>query len=217
MFHPSEIELAETTKPILADVERLKPSCVVFDSLSELRLLAGNALRYRRQILALKQFFADRDCTVLLLDDMTATDHDLQVQSIAHGVILLEQLNPEYGAERRRLRVVKFRGVHFRGGYHDYMIRRGGLEVFPRLVAAEHRQVPSREQLASGIPALDTCSAVASSKARARSSSERPARASPRWPRSSPRGGRPRPARRDVHLRRDRRHSSPARTALRST
>ena len=94
MFHPSEIELASTTQLILEDVERLRPARVVFDSLSELRLLAGNALRYRRQILALKQFFASRDCTVLLLDDMTATDHDLQMQSIAHGVVLLEQLNP---------------------------------------------------------------------------------------------------------------------------
>ena len=96
---------------------------MVFDSLSELRLLAGSALRYRRQILALKQFFATRDCTVLLLDDLTATDHDLQMQSIAHGVVLLEQLNPEYGGERRRLRVVKYRGVKFRGGYHDFVHR----------------------------------------------------------------------------------------------
>lgn len=155
MYHPSEIELAETTKRILRDVERLRPSCVVFDSLSELRLLAGSPLRYRRQILALKQFFATRECTVMLLDDMTATDHDLQVQSIAHGVILLEQLNPEYGSERRRLRVVKYRGVHFRGGYHDYVIRTGGLHVFPRLVAAEHRQQVPPAKLASGIAELD--------------------------------------------------------------
>src|SRR5580765_4901167 len=137
MFQPSEIELAATTKLILADVEELNPARVVFDSLSELRLIAGSALRYRRQILALKQFFAGRDCTVLMLDDMTATDHDLQVQSIAHGVILLEQLSPDYGMERRRLRVLKYRGVRFRGGYHDYIIEKGGLKVFPRLVAAE--------------------------------------------------------------------------------
>src|SRR5262245_61465158 len=134
MFHPSEVELTETTKTILADVERIKPARVVFDSLSELRLLAGNPLRYRRQILALKQFFSGRSCTVLLLDDMTSTNHDLQVQSIAHGVIRLEQLYPEYGAERRRLIVLKYRGVRFRGGYHDYTIRRGGIDVFPRLV-----------------------------------------------------------------------------------
>ena len=155
MFHPSEMELASTTKVILADVERLKPTRVVFDSLSELRLLAGNPLRYRRQILALKQFFATRDCTVILLDDMTSTDHDLQVQSIAHGVILLEQLNPEYGAERRRLRVVKYRGVKFRGGFHDYKINPGGLQVFPRLVASEHRQATTRAKLPSDISELD--------------------------------------------------------------
>jgi circadian clock protein KaiC len=155
MFHPSELELASTTKRILEDVERLKPTCIVFDSLSELRLLAGTALRYRRQILALKQFFATRDCTVILLDDMTATEHDLQMQSIAHGVVLLEEVNSEYGSARRRLRVVKYRGVRFRGGYHDYVINRGGLEVFPRLVAAEHRQVIERNKLMSGVAELD--------------------------------------------------------------
>jgi hypothetical protein len=112
---------------------------VIFDSLSELRLLAGDPLRYRRQLLALKQFFRGRHCTVLLLDDLTGTARDLQVQSIAHGVISLEQLTPEYGADRRRLRVLKHRGRRFRGGFHDYLIGRGGLEVFPRLVAAEHR------------------------------------------------------------------------------
>ncbi|MGE0865695.1 MAG: ATPase domain-containing protein [Vicinamibacterales bacterium] len=155
MFHPSEVELATTTKLILQDVDALKPTRVVFDSLSELRLVAGNPLRYRRQILALKQFFAGRNCTVLLLDDMTATDHDLHVQSIAHGVILLQQLNPEYGAERRRLRVVKYRGSEFRGGYHDYLIKKGGLEVFPRLVAAEHRRIGKTGKLPSNIPELD--------------------------------------------------------------
>ncbi len=155
MYHPSEIELAETTKRILKDVETLKPGCVVFDSLSELRLLAGSALRYRRQILALKQFFSTRACTVILLDDMTGTDRDLQVQSIAHGVIELEHLSPEYGTERRRLRVVKFRGVRFRGGYHDYLIEKGGLRVFPRLVAAEHRQTAARSRLASEVPEID--------------------------------------------------------------
>lgn len=155
MFHPSEVELGETTETILGDVDRLKPARVVFDSLSELRLLAGTPLRYRRQILALKQFFAGRRCTVLLLDDMTSADHDLQVQSIAHGVILLEQLNPAYGAERRRLRVVKFRGSRFRGGYHDYAIRRGGIEVFPRLVANEHRPPPVMDRMASGLEEMD--------------------------------------------------------------
>jgi circadian clock protein KaiC len=156
MFHPSEVELSETTKMILADVEELKPTRVVFDSLSELRLLAGNPLRYRRQILALKQFFIGRSCVVLMLDDLTSTNHDLQVQSIAHGVVRLEQLYPEYGAERRRLIVLKFRGVRFRGGYHDYTIKRGGIDVYPRLVASEHQADPVLDKLPSGIAAMDT-------------------------------------------------------------
>jgi circadian clock protein KaiC len=156
MYHPSEVELASTTKLILEDVHKLKPTRVVFDSLSELRLVAGNPLRYRRQILALKQFFAGRNCTVLLLDDMTATEHDLHVQSIAHGVILLQQLSPEYGGERRRLRVVKYRGTSYRGGYHDYAIVKGGLSVFPRLIAAEHRDAKGCAILPSGVAELDT-------------------------------------------------------------
>jgi circadian clock protein KaiC len=155
MFHPSDVELSETTNSILAKVEQIKPKRVVFDSLSELRLLTGSALRYRRQILALKQYFAGRDCTVMLLDDLTTTDRDLQLQSIAHGVVLLEQLNPDYGAERRRLRVVKYRGVPFRGGYHDYVIERGGLSVFPRLVAAEYRSPQPLTRMSSGLPPLD--------------------------------------------------------------
>jgi circadian clock protein KaiC len=155
MFHPSEVELSETTKTILSDVERIKPTRVVFDSLSELRLLAGNPLRYRRQILALKQFFSGRKCTVLLLDDMTSTSHDLQVQSIAHGAVRLEQMYPEYGAERRRLIVLKFRGVRFRGGYHDYLIKRGGIEVYPRLIASEKPAEPVEDKLGSGIAELD--------------------------------------------------------------
>ncbi len=155
MFHPSEVELGETTKAILDDVERINPARVVFDSLSELRLLAGSALRYRRQVLALKLFFTGRKCTVLMLDDMTSANHDLQVQSIAHGAIRLEQLAPQYGAERRRLMVIKYRGMAFRGGYHDYLIRRGGLLVFPRLVASEREIEPRLERIASGIAELD--------------------------------------------------------------
>src|SRR5215213_580406 len=139
MFHSSEVEFGETTRAVLAKVEQVAPSRVVFDSLSEMRLLAQNPLRYRRQILALKQFFTGRQCTVLLLDDRTAEVTDLQLQSLAHGVVSLEHLAPEYGAERRRLRVVKMRGMAFRGGFHDFVIRRGGLVVFPRLVAADHR------------------------------------------------------------------------------
>ncbi|BEP34767.1 ATPase domain-containing protein [Variovorax sp. V59] len=157
MFHPSEVELSETTLKILSDVDVLKPSRVVFDSLSELRLLAGSSLRYRRQILALKQFFAGRQCTVLLLDDMTAMKHDLQVQSIAHAVIRLEQISSDYGAARRRLVVSKYRGQQFRGGYHDYRIERGGLRVFPRLVASEHPSAPAvvQARIPSGLEALD--------------------------------------------------------------
>src|SRR6516164_2232024 len=155
MFHPAEVELSETAQAILNDVETIRPARVVFDSLSELRLVAGNPLRYRRQILALKQFFARTTCTVLLLDDLTSATPDLQLQSVAHGVVRLEQLNPEYGAERRRLSVVKLRGVDFRGGYHDYIIARGGLQVFPRLVAGEHHPSTAAARLSSGIAALD--------------------------------------------------------------
>src|SRR6476646_9452893 len=138
MYQPSEVELAETTKRVLSAVEQLQPSRVVFDSLSELRLLAQSALRYRRQILALKQFFVGRSCTVLLLDDKTAGQNEIQVQSIVHGVITLERRTPEYGVMQRRLQIVKMRGKATRPGYHDFVIRRGGLRVFPRLVAAEH-------------------------------------------------------------------------------
>jgi circadian clock protein KaiC len=155
MFHPAEVELSETTRTILADVERLKPARLVFDSLSELRLLAGDPLRYRRQLLAFKQFFRGRRCTVLLLDDLTSAGRDLQVRSIAHGVLVLEQLTPEYGADRRRLRVLKHRGRRFRGGYHDYIIQQGGLKVFPRLVAADHRRDISPERYSSGVKELD--------------------------------------------------------------
>jgi circadian clock protein KaiC len=156
MYHPSETELNETTSKVLAAVERTNPDRVVFDSLSELRLLAQSSLRYRRQILALKQFFAGRNCTVLLLDDRTSEGSDLQLQSIAHGVISLEQLAPVYGAERRRLRVMKFRGTSFRGGFHDFAIREEGLIAFPRLVASEHSEPFTRERIKSGVTALDT-------------------------------------------------------------
>jgi len=155
MFHLSEVELAATTQQVLSAVESVRPSCVVIDSLSELRLLSGSALRYRRQILALKHYFNKRGCTVLLLDDLTSIDRDTHVQSIAHGVIALEQMNPEYGADRRRLRVRKYRGVAFRAGYHDYQIRTGGFEVYPRLVAAEHRAAGTRVKLESGIGEID--------------------------------------------------------------
>ena len=185
VFHPSEVELSDTTRAILTEVDAVKPTRVVFDSLSELRLLAGNPLRYRRQVLALKQFFAGRRCTVLVLDDRTQTDHDLQVQSIAHGVILLDLSYPEYGAERRRVRVVKYRGVSFRGGYHDFLIRRGGLEVFERIVASDSRSTPARRWLSSGMDALDTLLGGASKAAAARSSWAPRERANRRSPPSS--------------------------------
>jgi circadian clock protein KaiC len=155
IFHPSEVELAETTKAVLAEIERSDPQRVVFDSLSEMRLLAQNSLRYRRQILALKQFFIGRQCTVLLLDDRTAETTDLQLQSIAHGVVSLEQLAPEYGAERRRLCVQKMRGRKYRGGFHDFRIVRGGLSVYPRLIAAEHHEAFEDMLIVSDVPELD--------------------------------------------------------------
>ena len=155
VFHPSEVELSDTTRRILEDVDRFKPTRLVFDSLSELRLLAGSPLRYRRQILALKQYFAGKRCTVMLLDDLTASEHDLQVLSIAHGALLLEHTMPAFGSMRRRLSVTKYRGSSFRGGFHDYSIKSGGLQVFPRLVAAEHRRESTRERLDSGLDGLD--------------------------------------------------------------
>ena len=156
IFHPSEVEMGTTTQMILSVIEKQKPTRVVIDSLSELQLLADTPLRYRRQVLALKQFFASRSCTVMLLDDRTAAGIDLQVRSIAHGVITLDQSVKDYGAERRRVRVVKYRGIAFRGGLHDYDIQYGGLCVYPRLVAAESRVMGKRVQLTSGLPELDT-------------------------------------------------------------
>lgn len=155
MYHPSEVELTETTREVLQAIERINPSRMVFDSLSELRLLAQSSLRYRRQILALKQFFVSRHCTVLLLDDRTAEGADLQLQSIAHGVISLSHSAPAYGQTLRRLEVIKYRGSDFRSGFHDMSIRLGGLAVYPRLMAAEHHQPFTRETVASGVAALD--------------------------------------------------------------
>lgn len=155
VFHPAEVEMNQVTDLIQAEVERITPSRVVFDSVSEMRMIAESPLRYRRQMLALKQFFSDRDCTVLLLDDLTATPADLQVRSLVHGVINLQKLHPEFGNERRRLNIVKVRGLPYLGGHHDYVIARGGLKVFPRMVASDHVTRFSRQQISSGIPALD--------------------------------------------------------------
>jgi circadian clock protein KaiC len=155
VLHPSDVELGETTRGVMRQVEETKPLRVVFDSLSEMRLLAQNPLRHRRQILALKHFFATRKCTVLLLDDMTAEDGDLQLHSIAHGVISLQRTPQEYGAQRRRLEVVKMRGVKYRGGFHDFELDTGGVTVFERLVAARHHTTFTHEVVSTGQPGLD--------------------------------------------------------------
>jgi circadian clock protein KaiC len=154
LLYSSDLELGETTTRIFEALERSKPKRVVLDSLSEIRLLAQSSLRYRRQILALKHFFGQCDTTVLLLDDMTAATDDKTVHSVAHGVLRLEELAPDYGAERRRLRVMKYRGQAFRGGYHDFTIETGGVQVFPRLVAAEYRTEKQSSVLSSGIVCL---------------------------------------------------------------
>lgn len=156
LFHPAELELNETSKLIFDRVVEAEPVRVVFDSLSEMRLLAQSSLRYRRQILALKHFFSGRRCTVLLLDDSSSNEGDLQLHSVAHGVITLQQMALDYGEERRRVRVKKMRGIKFRGGYHDFIIKTGGIEMFPRLVAAEHHKAFIGELAASGVAELDT-------------------------------------------------------------
>jgi circadian clock protein KaiC len=157
ILHPSEIELGETVRGVMGAVERLKPHRVVFDSLSEMRLLAQNPLRYRRQVLALKNFFVDQGCTVMLLDDRSNAENgsDQQLHSIAHGVISLDHSVDQYGPERRRVRVVKMRGIPYRGGDHDFVLDTGGIEVFPRLVAAEHRMETRAKVVGTGIGKLD--------------------------------------------------------------
>lgn len=155
VFHPSGVELAETTRAILAFIEKVGPQRVVFDSLSELRLLAQNPLRYRREVLNLKQYFNGKQSTVLLLDDRTSEPGDMQLLSLAHGVLSMQQQAPEYGGDRRRLRIAKLRGRAFLSGYHDFVIRKGGLEVFPRLVAADHQVRYERSLVSSGLAPLD--------------------------------------------------------------
>lgn len=155
LIYAADLELGETTQKLFEAVERTNPDRVVLDSLSEVRLLAQGSLRYRRQVLTIKHYFARHGATVLLLDDLSSDLHDKTVHSIAHAVVRLEQLAPEYGSERRRLRVLKYRGQSFRGGYHDFAISRGGVQVFPRLVAGEHRNDIDRRLRPSGIEALD--------------------------------------------------------------
>ena len=155
LLYSSDLELGETTKRIFESFERVKPDRVVLDSLSEIRLLAQSSLRYRRQILALKHYFATQNATVLMLDDRTADANDKTVHSIAHAVVSLEETAPEYGAERRRMRVIKYRGRRYRGGYHDMKITTGGVRVFPRLVSAEHRGDFARDMVATDSPELN--------------------------------------------------------------
>ena len=156
LLYSSELELGETVKLIFDAVERTKPGRIVLDSLSEICLLAQSSLRYRRQLLALKHYFARCSSTVLALDDLTTDALDKTAHSIAHGVIRLEELTPTYGAERRRMRVVKYRGQAFRGGYHDFVIKTGGVEIFPRLVSKEHISSRPAVVISSGNTELDT-------------------------------------------------------------
>ncbi len=155
MYHPSEVELAETTKAVLAEAARIKPDRMVLDSLSEFRMLAESPLRYRRQILALKRYFARQQTTLLFVDDTMGESPDMQLHSSAQGVISLGRQTPEFGSIRRQLQINKMRGRRFSEGYHDFVIRRGGLQVFPRLVAAEHKVPYAREAIKSGIGQLD--------------------------------------------------------------
>lgn len=155
LLYSSDLELGETTRRVFEAFERVRPSRVVLDSLSEIRLLAQSSLRYRRQILALKRYFSKQNVTVLMLDDLTTEVNDKTVHSVAHGVVRIEELYPDYGVERRRLRVIKFRGRKFRGGFHDYEIETVGIGVFPRLVSAEHKTEFTRDLVVSGSTAMD--------------------------------------------------------------
>lgn len=155
LLYSSDLELGETTKRIFEAIEKHKPERIVVDSLSEIRLLAQSSLRYRRQVLALKHYFARKGATVVMLDDLTSESHDKTVHSVAHGVIRLEELAPDYGADRRRLRILKYRGQAFRGGYHDMVIRTGGVTTFPRLISAEHKTQFKRDALPSKSPELN--------------------------------------------------------------
>jgi circadian clock protein KaiC len=156
VFHPSEVELADTLAAIFKEVDAVQPQRLVCDSLSELRMLARDPLKYRRQILALKRHMAGRDCTIFLLDDGTAEGgHDLQLQSIAHGVIHLETINRDYGVNRRRIQIRKVRGSQYSEGFHDYTIEKGGISIYPRLIAAEHKPDFQRKNVPSGMKGLD--------------------------------------------------------------
>lgn len=156
LFNPSEVELKRVIALLLDRIEQIKPDRLVFDSVSELRLLAESSLRYRRQMLSFKEFFIGRGATVLFLDDLTTEAGDVHVQSIVHGVLLLEKFRAAYGAERRQMHIVKLRGVAFRGGTHDYLIEQGGVRIFPRLVAADHPGEYNKKTYLSGVDSLDS-------------------------------------------------------------
>lgn len=156
LFHPSELELSKTIKVLLEKIKEVNPKRIVFDSISELRLLAESSLRYRRQMLAFKEFFIGRGATVIFLDDLTSEAGDLHVQSIVHGVMLLEKFRAAYGAERRQFHIAKLRGVEFRGGTHDYLIQKGGIVIFPRLVSSDFKEDYNRISFSSSLPALDS-------------------------------------------------------------
>jgi circadian clock protein KaiC len=155
LFESSEVELQETTRQLLEHIDQFKPQRIVVDSLSELRLLAQSSLRYRRQILGLKQHLTDKHCTLLFLDDRGAEPGDAQLQTLAHGVLQLEHSAPSYGEDRRRLRVMKLRGVKYCGGYHDFAIRHGGIRVFPRLIVSAHPTSMLKPAASSGVPQID--------------------------------------------------------------
>jgi circadian clock protein KaiC len=155
IFHPADVETTAMTQDILSAIETIQPARVVLDSLSELQLLASSSLMFRRQILALRQFFANRACTALLLNDQMKSDEDIQTRSIANGVVSLDRMPTDYGGIRRRIEVIKYRGIAFREGLHDYKIQRGGLVIYPRLIAAESREKIELKQVGSGLPQLD--------------------------------------------------------------
>jgi circadian clock protein KaiC len=180
MFRASEVELGETMRLLCGEIERINPTRIVIDSLSEMRLLAQNPLRYRRQVFALKHFLGSRHATVLMIDDATSESHDFQLHSIVHGVVTLQELALDYGAERRRLCVTKMRGIKFRGGYHDYSIRTGGLEVYPRLLAAEHSGTLPKEVVRSSSEQLDVLLGGGLRRGTSARSSVRPDPGSPR-------------------------------------
>lgn len=156
LFHSSEMELTSTITLIFDKIKETKATRIVFDSVSELRLLADSSLRYRRQMLAFKEFFIGRGATVLFLDDLTSEAGDVHVQSIVHGVLLLEKFRAGYGAERRQFHISKMRGVDFRSGTHDYLIKKGGIRIFPRLISGEHKANFTPEVYSSGVPQLDS-------------------------------------------------------------